>query len=154
MFKINDKFLLGIIAAILASIPLNIIEYIGHQLNFNHYTIWDIATSLYFPEIDAPYGFIIGLVTHYITIGLLGVIVVYLLYLTGTDYYLIKGLAVSLAAWILVFGIVIHTPLVTLEPITTAEYMFHLILHAIFGPLTAWVALKLAEPELLDSHAY
>ncbi|OWZ84360.1 hypothetical protein [Natranaerobius trueperi] len=142
--KENNFFVKGPLVALIVSVPLNIVEYLGTIVGVNNYPIWDIAASIYFSQNNVfnMYGFIIGLVSHLTAVAVLGAGIEYVIYFTGREYYLFKGLIIGLVFYVVLFGILLHSGLFNIIPVTGVEYIFHLILHIIFGVLTTWLIVK------------
>lgn len=141
MTEIKDKFFLGAVAGVIVNIPLNILDYILYKLNISQYHIWHIAASVYFPKsqvITLP-ALIVGMLTHFILVAILGIAILYLLYYTGTDYYWAKGLAFSMIAWLFIFGIVLQMKISRINPVDFGTNLTHIGAHIIFGILVAWV---------------
>ncbi len=148
-FKIKDKFFVGVLAGILANATENIFNYLGYYTGFSKYFIWHIAASAYFPitEVKTTPALIIGMFTDYTVAAGLGVITVYLLYLTGNDYYLFKGLLVSGFAWLFVFGVVLRTKIGRIDPTDSGTNLINLGGHILLGLLISIIIIKIGEFE-------
>lgn len=142
--SIHDRYTFGIIAGIIANIPVNILDYVSTSLNIGEYHIWQIAASAYFTkaQLDTLPALFIGMITDYATAGLLGVISVYLLYLTGKEYYLIKGISIGIAFWILFYGVILRSNITRIDPTGAGTNLSDFTWHIILGVLTSWFIVK------------
>ncbi|GAB6137927.1 hypothetical protein JCM15060_11160 [Halanaerobaculum tunisiense] len=71
--------------------------------------------------------------------ALLGVLLVYIIRLTGNDYEIYKGLLIGLASFIFLYGIMVRTSLTSGNLATPLPNFLGLLLHIIFGLVSGWV---------------
>ena len=147
MLKIKDKVFLGCISAVLATTTLNVIDLISVLLRVNKWHIWQIAASLYFkPDaLNTLPALLIGAFTHTSIMSLAGVIICYLLYYSGKDYYLLKGFGVLMIFWIFLFGFTLRMGLARIKPVDAGTNIAHFIGHAAAGLLISYLIIRLAD---------
>lgn len=152
MFNIKDKYFLGVIASILANIPINILDYIFYTLDINQYHMWQIAASAYFriQDVNTVPALIVGAISDYSTAIIMGVAIVYLLSITGTDYFWAKGLSLGLTGWLFAFGIILRMKIGRIDPIDAGTNLFHVAEHMLLGILIAWIVTKYGQEALTE----
>ena len=146
-FIITDKFFLGVISGILANIIENIYNYTSYFFNLTKYFIWHIAASAYFqiPDVKTMPALVVGMFTDYAIAAGMGIATVYLLYLTGEDFWFVKGLSVSSLSWLFVFGIILRLKIGRIDPIDAGTNLVNLIGHILLGILIPFIIIKLGE---------
>jgi hypothetical protein len=144
MIKIKDKLTLGIAAAIIANIIVSIIDLVCYKLNINQFNRFQIAASPYFqvPDVDTIPAIIVGIIADFSVAAFFGVIMVYILFYTGADFYYVKGLFVALIFWLILYGIVLRLNIARIDPVDPGTNLVHLAIHLILGLLTAWIITK------------
>lgn len=146
--KIKDKLLLGLISGALATTILNCVDYLSLRLHINNWHIWQLAGSLFFrkEELTTIPALILGAFTHTTLTGLAGVIICYTLYYTGKTLYIVKGVAIFLLFWIILFGGILSLKITTItQPVGAQTNIAHLIGHLSDGILTSLLIVKLAD---------
>ena len=133
----NDIFTFGAIAGIIANIPVNIFDYILYRLQINKVFIWQISASAFVErkDIKTTLGLIIGAVNDYIMAGIKGVFVMYLLYFTGEEFYIFKGIAAGLFFWVAFFGTALRLKIARIDPVEPITNLTHLAWHVLMGGL-------------------
>ena len=141
MPKIEDKFFLGFLTGVIAKTAMFIVDLIAFLLKLDDQFFWYIAASPFVAlnEIKSPNGIIIGLISDYAVAISLGILVVYLLYYTGTDYFYLKGLTVGLIFW-LVYGFLLNINVIRIRPTSITASSINLLLHILIGIVSAKVA--------------
>jgi len=144
---INDLFTVGALAGLLANIPINLFDYFLYRLGINKIFIWNISTSAYVErkDIKTKLGLLIGAINDYTMAGIKGVITVSLLYFTGTEFYLLKGIAVGLFFWMAFFGIILRLKIARIDPVEPMTNLTHLSWHILLGIATSWLIINLAQ---------
>jgi len=138
---INDLFIAGALSGIIANIPINIFDYILYRLKINKIFIWHISASAFVEKKDIKNitGLFIGAVDDYTMAAIKGVFIAYLLYFTGTEFYIIKGIGAGLFFWLCFFGIILRLKIARIDPVEPATNLTHLTWHILLGGLTAWL---------------
>lgn len=142
MIKIKDKYTFGIIAGVLANIPITILDYIFYLIGINKYQMWQIAASVYLNNTNTIAALIIGIFTDFSVVSMMGIVVIYLLYFTGTEYYWLKGLSMGAVGWVFAFGVFLRTQIVRIDPVDAGTNFYHVVEHLLLGVLIAWISVK------------
>ena len=135
---IDDVFTTGAVAGLIANVPANIFGLIMYRLGISKIFIWQISATVFVEnkDMNTPPGIFMGAINDYIMAGLKGVLTAYLLYFTGTEFYLFKGIAVSLFFWIVIFGMILRTNIAGYDPVDPLSNITYLIWHVLLGILT------------------
>jgi len=144
MIKIKDKYSFGILASVLANIPINILDYFFYLIDINEYHMWQIAASAYF-KVEATHtipALITGAITDYSTAGIMGLSILYLLYFTGTEHFWLKGLSIGAIWWLFSFGVILRTKIGRIDPIDPGTNLYHIAEHFFLGFFIAWIINK------------
>ena len=153
MIKITDKYSFAVFASLIANIPINILDFIIYKLGINKYLMWHIAASAYFKKSDVHTipALITGAATDYITAGLMGVPIFYLLYWTGKDYFWLKGISIGGFWWLTAFGVILRCKVARIDPVDASTNLYHLSEHILLGFLTALIIVKYGSDLLASS---
>lgn len=146
-FKIDDKITLGVVSSIIGTLLLGVVDYIAFMLNLEKWQLINIAASAYFKvdDVGTLPALFVGGITHLANAGLLGVIICYILYYTGIDFYWLKGIGVSLMFWLFAYGVVLRTHIGRIDPTGAFTNVSHILFHIIGGWLIAYLIIKLAK---------
>ena len=108
--KFDDKITLGVVSGLIGALLLGIIDYIMFVLDLEKWQLLNIAASAYFKveDVGTIPALFVGGITHLANAGLLGVIICYVLYYTGIDFYWLKGIGVSLMFWLFAYGVILR----------------------------------------------
>ena len=106
--------------------------------------MWHISSSVYFPEenLHTITGLIVGIFTDFTVAILLGIIIIYVLYYTGTESYLIKSTVIGLFSWLFAFGVVLQSNIVRVTPEENITVFAFFIGHLLIGFVVGLVAKK------------
>ncbi len=144
-----NRFLVGCYSGIIAGIIMGIIVSIANMLNLTSYHSIKIAAGIFLQEVFLSPGLlwtVIGWVVHLQIAIIYGVIINYLLQLSGSEYCLQKGLFVGGFSWLFDLGIV--APVIGYNIMTNlnaSDLLFSFVLHLFFGTFTAWLIMKLGK---------
>lgn len=140
-------------SGIIATTFLNSIDYLSLRLHMNKWHIWQISTSLFFPqnELSTVPALILGAVTHATIMGLAGTSICYTLYYSGRTLYILKGIAILLLFGIILFGGALSLKITSIiQPVGAQTNMGHLFGHLMEGTLTSLLIVKLADKQVWD----
>ncbi|MCK8823627.1 hypothetical protein [Fuchsiella alkaliacetigena] len=153
MIKIKDKFSFGMLASACANIPINILDYIFYSLDINKHHMWHIAASAYFKKADVKTipALVTGAISDYSNAGMMGSVILYLLYFTDTEYSGLKGLSVGAAWWLLSFGVILRSKVSRIDPDDAGTNLYHLAEHLLLGFLIAKIIDKYGQEILKDN---
>ena len=139
----RDSGVIGLISGIAGGIVFQVFIWISTIFGIAGVTPSQIGAYLFAnsTEITTLSAQIIGMVAHLINSAILGVILVYILRLMGTDYLWVKGVAYGGAIHLLAYGAIlrIFIPVKVLQPNLPTSLVFF-ISHIIFGIVTVFVA--------------
>ena len=152
MIKSKDKYSFAILAAVIANIPINILDYIFYALDINQYHMWHIAASSYFKTQDTGTipALITGAITDYSTASIIGIAIIYLLYFTGTEYFWLKGLSIGAGSWLFAFGFILRKHVSRIDPVDPGTNLYHIAEHYLLGFLIAWIITKYGSELLIN----
>ncbi len=151
MFNIKDKVLLGALSGALVATAFNLLDYISITLKVNKWHIWQIASSLYFPkgDLNTVPALALGAITHTTLMAFAGIIICYVLYYTGRDFYLVKGILILLFFWIGLFGGVLSLGVTSLQqPLGISTNIAHIFGHFGASVIISYLIVKLADPKV------
>ncbi len=146
MPKENLPFVTWVLAGITGVIFRDIYSLLIYFTGITNYLIWNVSADLFIntAQIHTVSGHILGVMSDFVIGGSLGVITGLIFSYLGPKDYLIKGLGIGLAAWALLFGILLHNlpHSSAIAPTAPIANISSFIEHAIFGIVTAWVIYK------------
>lgn len=121
----KDRFVAGGIAGVVASITCDIVGILYKALGWTDRTFNDYATVILTYQVysrEGLLGLIISIISHVAVCMIIGVIFVYLIRFTSSNYLYIKGLGYSLVIWLLLntFGTLLNLPLFRKMPLNVA----------------------------------
>ncbi len=105
--KIKDTITVGVLAGIMGSIQISIVNFIFLALGFTITPGWKPFAEL----ISRNYahtllGVMVGLLGQTCNCSLWGVFIAYILKFTGKDFWWLKGLGVGAIAWLTTTGLI------------------------------------------------
>ncbi len=152
MFRIRDKVVLGALIGALVTLGLNLVDYLFVVLKIIKWHIWQMSGSLYcrIGELNTLPALAIGAVTHISLMALAGVIICYVLYYTGTDFYPVKGAGVLLIFYISLYGGIISTGIASIKHVDVITNGFHLLAHLAAGLIISFLIVKFADDKVWD----
>lgn len=150
--KIGDKITLGAVSGIISSLIVDIINYFSFILNLHKWHLVHISASVYFKvkDVGTLPALFVGVITHFTVCAILGIVVCYTLYYTGTDFYWLKGIGACLVFWLLVFGIMLRVNIGRIDPTDAATNVFYVSAHIMRGWLVAYLITKLAKEGVFE----
>lgn len=121
----KDRLIAGGIAGFIASITCDIVGVIYKSLGWTDRAFNDYATIVLTYQVyskEGILGLILSIITHSAVCIIFGVIFVYIIMLTSSNYLFIKGLGYSLVIWLLLnaFGTILNLPLFRNMPLNAA----------------------------------
>ena len=121
----KDRLVAGAIAGIVASITCDIVGIISKSLGWTDRAFNDYATIILTYQTyskEGIFGLILSMIAHGAVCIIFGIIFVYLIMLTSSNYLYMKGLGYSLVIWLLLnsFGTILNLPLFRNMPLNVA----------------------------------
>lgn len=148
MIKIKDSTALGAFAGMAATIPQLIFDTIARILDYSNYYAFQISASIYiFKNLtNALSGFILGGIVWETTAILLGVVTVFYMKYTGTDYWWLKGLFVSnTIMFTVIYGFIYNLGAAKIVPFDIKTNITILIGNTIFGIVMSYLIVRWEE---------
>ncbi|MFZ7103885.1 MAG: hypothetical protein ACOWWO_14705 [Peptococcaceae bacterium] len=152
MKKISDRIFLGIISGILGGVPSKLINAFEYHVGLTDVKYSQLSSSLFLPakKVKNSNAHIIGSIANNTGIAIVGVLITYLLSITGRDKLIVKGLGVTSTAWLFVYGLIsrLGLPIKTKKTLTP---LLSFIDHAALGIFTALIVSKLGDDSLFPA---
>lgn len=106
IIKIKDRILLGIVSGVIAGIPGKFFNAFESRRGLTDLWYSRLSVHLFTPrnKVDSKNEKILAAIAINTTSGFFGVIISYLLSITGRDYAVVKGAGTAAFAWIAVNG--------------------------------------------------
>ncbi|MEL7565002.1 MAG: hypothetical protein AAGU27_08990 [Dehalobacterium sp.] len=148
---IQDKVVFGGLIGVLANISMNILQFPIWKLKIIKHPLSHYAASIFLEPQDLHHmmiGSIVSFLADYIYGAFLGVIFVYIIYLTGKNFLIIKGLIFGSFLWVFSFGGLGSLPIVTLQEVISADTIYYLLFHLVFGITLGILVKKYGEQAL------
>jgi hypothetical protein len=147
--KIKDRIILGAISGILIAWPLRIVNAVEYKLGLIDMRYDHISSALFIPkkQKDTPGAIALGEIINIMNTGVVGVIMSYILSLTGRDKAIIKSIGVGSMSWVFINGLIANLGLKikSKKPITPFLALFD---HAIWGALCGLFISKFGDDSL------
>ncbi|HYH02020.1 MAG TPA: hypothetical protein VEC37_02885 [Bacillota bacterium] len=133
---IKDRLTLGVVSGVAATIPQLIFNYISVQLGYSQYYDFQISGSVYLYR-NLTYtwgGMLLGGITWSGTGAGLGIVTVYLMDKTGSDYWWLKGILISNAImYTFIYGFFFSSLAPTIVPWDLGTNFSMIIENALYG---------------------
>ena len=152
MKKINDRFLLGIVAGIGGNQVKSAIGAVSKRAKWAEISGKERAAGMLVPShtISTPEGKFVGRVADNIIGGLLGVVTVYALGITGNNNAVLKGALTGQASWTILYGVFGTLGATKVSPVSPSTVIAELVGHTVYGATAAFMAVRLGNPGLFD----
>ncbi len=150
--KIKDKFLLGVVSGFIGNIPKIILGKTLIKLGLAEIDDTHRAASILIPpyKLADPKGKAIGWLSDSGIASMLGVAFVYGLSITGNNKATMKGAMAGQAMWTVLYGALGSLGLTKVKPVSPKTVLSEFLVHTVYGATTAFVANKLADPDLFS----
>lgn len=132
---IKDKVISGVIVGLLADTVKLFINYILYLFKLTPVVFWQIAATRFLDKEDIykPIAYFIGGVADITVSALLGIVFVYMIYIVGSKYLLLKGIGFGLLVWVSIFGTLLGESVKGKIPQEPAGIIVTIIAHFFFG---------------------
>ncbi|MEW6622537.1 MAG: hypothetical protein AB1420_05315 [Bacillota bacterium] len=150
MYKFDDKVTLGVFAGIISNTVKNILENIACWIDHTIHPLWHLATTFVLPleNHDKIPNIIIGIYADYTIASILGIIIVFFIYYTSTKQYVLKGLIIGSAAWLLIYIPATQFNISKIDPNTVSANIVYILSHLLLGIIAAWVIARYGKDAL------
>jgi hypothetical protein len=132
----------GLAAGLIGAIAINVVEFILRLINLSETTLWQAGGIFFLSEeaMQTPLGIAIGVLTHIFVALLVGIIISYFLFYSGTDFAIMKGITISLLSLFITLGIVFPLRGLAAEmQDNPSDVLSAFIDHVVFGALAGFI---------------
>ncbi|MEW5898133.1 MAG: hypothetical protein AB1652_03035 [Bacillota bacterium] len=150
MLKIKDRIILGVISGIVTGTPSKIINSMEYRANLTDVKYGHITSNLFLPksEVDAPGAKILAALANHVNSSIVGVLITYLLSLTGRDQAMIKGLGVASFSWVIIYGTLSERLGLRRKSKRPLTHLLSFLDHVLFGALCGLFISKCGDDSL------
>lgn len=151
MIRLKDRIVLGACCALLASLPPKLANTIEYRLGLTDEQYNKTGSSFLLPrdavKSNSTASKVVGSLVNNTTVGFSGVVLAYLLSMSGRDKAVLKGAGFGAIQWVGVWGLTgrLGLKVWSKKPLT---HILSFIDHLIFGAGTAWLVSKLGDDSL------
>ncbi|MCL5982716.1 MAG: hypothetical protein M1571_09460 [Firmicutes bacterium] len=146
-----DKVIAGSTSGLIAGATVGAAASLFNLAGLTNYSPIQIAGGVFtgkvLPDPIPLSSLLVAWSSHFVISVAAGVLLAYLLFYTGGDYGILKGILLGVFFWYFNFGIV--APLLSytlLPPMNYTDLLISLARHAVFGALAAWLLLRFFRP--------
>jgi len=144
MLKTKDTVIAGVLAGWMGNVVKEALTWTFHIMGWVRYTFAHIWAGYYYSaeNIDAPLSLAAGTITDWTVVGIFGVLLLFILRYTGTDFAIFKGIGFGSLVYITVFGIGMALGFTRATLITPLPHFLLLMAHLTVGGVTGWALEK------------
>jgi uncharacterized membrane protein YagU involved in acid resistance len=108
---LKDRVLIGSIAGALGLLTRDVYSFFAKQIGFAKFYVWGITADLFMEKkfVQSFFGYVVGFLGDIVFGATIGIVFLYFIKYTNTKNFLIKSWGIGMAAWLLLFGILLHT---------------------------------------------
>lgn len=128
--------LIGWISGALGLMTRNVWSFFAKQVGLAKFYIWHLSADIFMDQkyIKTLAGNVVGVLADIVFGGLLGIVFVYFLKTTNSKSIIIKGWGYGMAAWLFLFGFMLHNlPQMQIAPREALGNFSAFIGHSIYG---------------------
>lgn len=150
MLKIKDSIVLGLTGGFIATLVMDVSNYILYRKKRIELLYGHLAGSILMKGIRTKRkeNFVVGQILHSFTGSLLGVPLVYLFKRTGTDHTYIKGSSYGSLAWILLYSVGQRYKLFNSAPRKVRSQKSALFNNLLYGVIASKAIVLLGHPSV------
>ncbi len=151
MKKIKDRIILGAVCGLIAGAIGRATNAIEFKTGLTDITADQLGSGLFMPKRDAKANTIeskiIASLVNNTIVGVTGVIVTYILSVTGRDKAIIKGVGMGALQWVGIYGLMSRLGL-TVKSKKPIAHILSFFDHAVFGATIGLLASKIGDDSL------
>lgn len=131
----KDQLLRATFTGFISVIFKDLFDFLYMRLGYQGTVMATVAAGAFLGknEIGSPLSLFIGYCAHFLVGGILGAIFLCILYYSGSDYSIIKGIVFGAIAWLILPGMLLTLGISRNVPSDVSTYVMLLIDHLIFG---------------------
>ncbi len=134
----QDRLTSGLVAGIIASIPMNILDWGGFIMGIHEERLLDWASVVTMGRLPlTPFEVIFAQAVQVLFCGFLGIGFAFILPQIGTAYYSLKGVIYGIMVWFVIYALALASQLPALEGHTFLSVVSSFVSSAIFGLVLA-----------------
>jgi len=136
LYTLKDRVLIGWISGALGLLTRNVYSYFAKLIGLAKFYIWQLSADLFMDQkyIKSFWGNTVGFLADIVFGGLLGIVFIYFLKYTNSKNIVIKGWWYGIAAWLFLFGMMLHNlPQMQTAPKEALGNFSAFIGHSIYG---------------------
>jgi hypothetical protein len=142
---IRDRFTLGFVSGVTGTIPGMLLSAVSVAVGLSRFYSYQLTGGIYlFPGLtDSLQGAILGSIVWLVIGGFGGILMAYLLKATGTDYWWLKCLMISVGViYIAMYGFTFVMGNLRIVPFDFATNMTELICNIVYGLSAGYLILR------------
>lgn len=146
----RDRITLGIAAGCLGVLPGKWANMVEKKLRYTDFDYDQLAAGLFAPKgaiKDPPVKFL-GKITNFTNLAFGGVMMTYILSVTGRDKAALKGIGVGSVMWVLIYGITTKTGLTSTKPKRALTPLLSYLDHVGWGACASLLISKFGDDSL------
>lgn len=154
MRKIKDRLVLGAIAGMVTSLPIQIFDALMHENGITDLSYAYSASRIFLTKKKTKTlpGKAVSAIVNFANSSTVATAITYILSLTGKDYALLKGAGIGTMMWVGIGGLMssIGLKIKSKRPITPLILLGQ---HIIFGVMCSYIIIKLGDNSIFpDKH--
>ncbi|MGI6148480.1 MAG: hypothetical protein GX195_06480 [Firmicutes bacterium] len=130
----------GVVVGLLADAVKLTANYLAFRAGLTQVIFWQLTSTYILPaeEIVQPLGILVGALVDITVSASLGVLFLYVLKYTGSEYLWLKGLGYGMLTWAGLFATLLGPHIEKKVPQDAAGILVTIVAHACFGLALAW----------------
>jgi hypothetical protein len=148
--RLKDSFTVSVVGGLIGSLFVDISNVLLWRKGQTEMLYGHFAASMFMSPFRTKQrkNFILGQIFHMITGGLLGIPIFYILKKTGRDNLFLKGMFGGFSVWGTLYAFGIRMKLYMAKPHLTKTHYSYFWHNMLFGLVTAYSIVWLADPEM------
>lgn len=144
---IKDRITLGVIAGLVGTVPQVLISFISFKIGYAQSFSYQLAAGVHLEKTLArkPIGLLMGGITWELTGAVLGILILYFLIKTGTEFWWLKGMLIAnFFMYTAVYGLVFDMGSANVLPEDIGTNLTEMVGNTLFGLTAAFLVAKWA----------
>jgi len=144
---IKDRITLGTIAGLVGTIPQILISFISFKIGYAQYFSYQLAAGVHLEKTLAgkPMGLFMGGLIWELTGSILGILILFFVIKTGTDFWWLKGILIAnFFMYTVIYGFVFDMGSANVLPEDIGTNFTEMVGNTLFGLTSAFLAARWA----------